>query len=283
MALRRDLQREPVQGRRAVSAQGLEGLHRGRRCRRASGRTSRARIATRPRSFCRASTASSPMLDGRAGAGGGMQEGEQSDYSGGELGRRLQRAEARRAQQWQQRRRWRFEAQLRQDPRRRDPVLSSPRRTRVSRGAHRPCFRPFLRCLRLRLRPAERWVPSSETAEAEVLSDAGLDATGGPSDRPQAPPPTSRARRPTALRGTVVRHPHAGLDRALEAAGRWLPPPRPSVRRRNRRSAATNISCGPRCMVRISLMTRIGFPGPVSDRIMSRSPLRGAGLPLRPR
>ncbi len=34
------------------------------------------------------------MLDGRAGAGGGMQDGDQSDYGGEELRRRLQRARA---------------------------------------------------------------------------------------------------------------------------------------------------------------------------------------------
>ena len=65
---RRHLQREPVQGRRAVPEEGRQGLHRGRSCRRANGRTSTARSATRPRSCCRASTASSPCSTGAAPA-----------------------------------------------------------------------------------------------------------------------------------------------------------------------------------------------------------------------
>ena len=55
VAPRRDLQRGPVQDRRAIPQEGLEGLSRRRVCRRANGPTKTATTNIRPRSCCRAS------------------------------------------------------------------------------------------------------------------------------------------------------------------------------------------------------------------------------------
>ena len=56
VASRGDLQRGPLQGRRAISEEGRQGLHRGRSCRRANGPTRPASRNTRPKWCCRAST-----------------------------------------------------------------------------------------------------------------------------------------------------------------------------------------------------------------------------------
>ena len=141
------------------------------------------------------------MLDGRAGCrrrhAGRRAVGLQRRR---ELGRRLQRARRASRACSQQRRWWRLEAQLRQAARRRDPVLKSPRQTRVGRGVNAPAFGPSFRCL--------RFMSASRVALA-LRAGPGVLATGWAARcERQAPPLTFRARTPIALRGTAARHPH---------------------------------------------------------------------------
>ena len=71
MALGCDLQREPRPGRQELPQEGLQGLSSKASCRPASGRTSPATTATRPRSSFRNSAASWCCSTSREGGGGG--------------------------------------------------------------------------------------------------------------------------------------------------------------------------------------------------------------------
>ena len=68
MAPRRDLQRAARRDRREISAQGLEGLCRGRLADPQMDRPAAARSATRPRSCCNTFRGELTMLDGARGA-----------------------------------------------------------------------------------------------------------------------------------------------------------------------------------------------------------------------
>ena len=72
----------PLQGRRAVSEEGRQGLHRGRAADAQMDRPGRASRSIRPRSCCRASIRCMTMLDGARGGGGNFV----ADDSGGDFG-----------------------------------------------------------------------------------------------------------------------------------------------------------------------------------------------------
>ncbi len=69
VALGRDLQREPGEGRRAVPEEGLEGLHRGPAPDPEVAATRPASKSHSPRSCCSASAANSPSSTSRQGGG----------------------------------------------------------------------------------------------------------------------------------------------------------------------------------------------------------------------